>query len=62
MYWPVTVARQLVLPPPIDSESIIQLRQNHKGNFFATLSKSTLGVWDVRVSGRGLAVSWAADS
>lgn len=50
MYWPTSVVRSLALPAPLDHEPIIKLRQNRRGNFFITLTKSGLGVWDVRVS------------
>lgn len=50
MYWPTNASKSLVVPSPLNREAVIALRQSRRGNLFATLSKDSLGVWDVRVS------------
>ena len=50
MYWPTNASKGLVVPSPLNREAVIALRQSRRGNLFATLSKDSLGVWDVRVS------------
>ncbi|WVF67677.1 hypothetical protein IAT40_002436 [Kwoniella sp. CBS 6097] len=48
MYWPTATTRLVNTPSPIDSEAIIRVKSSRKGNFFASLTSSGLGVWDVR--------------
>jgi hypothetical protein len=50
MYWPTNAANIIALPAPLAGNPLIALRPNRRGSLFATLSKDTLGVWDVRVS------------
>ncbi|KAL7422502.1 WD40 repeat protein [Cryptotrichosporon argae] len=48
MYWPTAAARAHLFPPPLDHEPAIVIKPSRRGNLFATLGKSTIGVWDVR--------------
>ncbi|WVQ95249.1 hypothetical protein IAU59_002344 [Kwoniella sp. CBS 9459] len=48
MYWPTATSRLVNTPSPIDTEPIIRVKSSRKGNFFASLTSSGLGVWDVR--------------
>ena len=50
MYWPTNAANIIALPAPLSGSPLIALRASRRGNLFATLSRDTLGVWDVRVS------------
>ena len=62
MYWPTNASKSLAVPSPLNREAVIALRQSRRGNLFATLSKDSLGVWDVRVSLPGVALSIRADN
>ncbi|OCF41006.1 hypothetical protein I317_05206 [Kwoniella heveanensis CBS 569] len=48
MYWPTATTRLVNTPSPLEHEPIISVKSSRKGNFFASLTSSGLGVWDVR--------------
>jgi len=50
MYWPTSAARILSVPHPLGREPVIKIVNSKRGNLFAGLTTSCLGVWDVRVS------------
>lgn len=78
MYWPTSAARILTVPAPLADEPVVRVRPSRRGNLFATLGASGLGVWDVCPSvlqaanvrsrdsverwGANADVFWAADS
>jgi hypothetical protein len=49
MYWPTSAARILAVPQPLGQDDLITLKQSRRGNYFASLSATTIGIWDVRV-------------
>lgn len=54
MYWP-TAAAKVIVSEPIGTQGEIQaIRPSKRANFFASLTRDTLVVWDVRVSFRFL--------
>lgn len=50
MYWPTSAARILAVPPPIGDDPVLKVKPSRRGNLFATLTETGIGIWDVRVS------------
>ncbi|KAL1407763.1 WD40 repeat protein [Vanrija albida] len=48
MYWPTSAARILAVPQPLGQDELITVKQSRRGNYFASLSETTIGIWDVR--------------
>jgi hypothetical protein len=49
MYWPTAAAR-IIIPESSDNVSEIKvIRPSKRANFFASITRDTLAVWDVRV-------------
>jgi hypothetical protein len=50
MYWPTSAARVLAVPQPLGRDPVLKIATSRRGNLFATLTSTCVGVWDVRVS------------
>lgn len=50
MYWLTAAARVICSTSPVDVGAIKTVRPSRRGNFFASITRDTLAVWDVRVS------------
>jgi len=57
MYWPTAAAR-IIIPDSSDNVSEIKvIRPSKRANFFASITRDTLAVWEVRV-GPSLYQDW----
>lgn len=52
MYWPTAAARVVTSTPPVDVGAIKTVRPSRRGNLFASITRDTIAVWDVRVRSR----------
>lgn len=61
MYWPTSAARVFGVPAPL-GDGLLRVRPSRRGNLLATLSASSLGVWDTRPTVLQAAVVRTAES